>query len=93
MSNRKLQFQKDWLASNWDKFVGGAFCDHRGKLVTVADALELTAMEAGQINDAFMRGACATHDAIEVIAKAYLITVAAEPAWDLYQAELEDRLA
>lgn len=89
----KKEFINNWLDDNWPAFVGGAFCDHRGKLVTVADALELTAMEAGQINDAFMRGACATHDAIEVIAKAYLITVAAEPAWDLYQAELEDRLA
>lgn len=88
----KKEFINNWLDDNWLNFVAGAFCDHRGKLITVADALELTAMEAGQINEAFIRGACATHDAIEVIAKSFLITVAAEPAWDLYQAGLEDRL-
>lgn len=89
----KKEFINNWLDDNWPAFVAGTFCDHRGKLVTVADALQLTAIEACQINVAFMLGACATHEAIEVIAKAYLIAVAANPAWGLYHAELEDRLA
>lgn len=86
----KKEFISNWLDDNWINFVAGTLLDHRGKLVTVADALELTAMEAGRINEAFMRGACATHDAIEVIAKAWLLDVVACHFYDEYLQKQED---
>jgi hypothetical protein len=52
MSNRKLQFQQDWLASNWDKFVAEGVEDSHGRLLTVSDALELTRLEGDQIDAA-----------------------------------------
>lgn len=82
MSNRKLQFQRDWLEANWDKFVAGGIEDSHGRLLTVSDALELTSLEGNQIDAAFRLGACATHEAIEVIAKAFLLDVVVDALWD-----------
>ena len=90
MSNRKLQFQQDWLASNWDKFVAEGIEDSHGRLITVSDALELTSLEGNQIDAAFRLGACATHEAIEIIAKAYLLEVVASELWNNHLADLED---
>lgn len=81
MSNRKSQFQQDWLADNWEKFVVGGIEDARGRLVTVSDALELTKLEGEQIDAAFRLGACATHEAIEIIAKAFLISTVVDDLW------------
>ena len=39
MSNRKLQYQRDWLEANWDRFVNDGIEDSHGRLITVADAL------------------------------------------------------
>lgn len=82
MSNRKSQFQQDWLASNWDKFVAEGIEDSHGRLLTVSDALELTKLEGDQIDAAFRLGACATHEAIEIIAKAFLLDVVVDTLWD-----------
>lgn len=89
--DRKSQFQKDWLASNWDKFVEGGLEDSSGRLVTLTDALkELTMDESKTLENAFSFGPVYTHDAIEVIAKSYLIDVLANPAWCQYLASLDD---
>lgn len=82
MSDRKLQFQKDWLADNWHKFVSEGIEDSHGRLLTVSDALELTRLEGDQIDAAFRLGACATHEAIEIIAKAFLLDVVVDALWD-----------
>ena len=82
MSNRKTQFQQDWLASNWDKFVAEGIEDPSGRLLTVSDALGLTWDESDQIDAAFRKGACATHEAIEIIAKAFLLDVVVDALWD-----------
>ena len=82
MSNRKTQFQRDWLEANWDKFVDEGVEDSHGRLITVADALELTRLESDQIDAAFRLGACATHEAIEIIAKAFLLDVVVDTLWD-----------
>lgn len=81
MSNRKLQFQQDWLAANWDKFVAEGVEDSHGRIITVSDALELTRLEGEQIDAAFRAGACATHEAIEVIAKAFLLSTVVDEMW------------
>lgn len=81
MSNRKSQFQQDWLASNWDKFVAEGIEDSHGRLLTVSDALELTSLEGDQIDAAFRLGACATHEAIEIIAKAFLLDTVVDTLW------------
>ena len=86
MSNRKLQFQQDWLASNWDKFVDEGIEDSHGRLLKVSDALELTSLEGDQIDAAFRLGACATHEAIEIIAKAFLLDVVVDTLWDVHLA-------
>ena len=39
MSNRKTQFQRDWLEANWDEFVNDGIEDAHGRLITVADAM------------------------------------------------------
>ena len=91
MSNRKMQFQQDWLASNWDKFVAEGIEDSHGRLLTVSDALELTKLEGNQIDAAFRLGACATHEAIEIIAKAFLLDVVVSELWNNHLAELEDK--
>lgn len=82
MSNRKLQFQQEWLADNWDKFVDEGVEDSHGRLLTVSDALELTRLESDQIDAAFRLGGCATHEAIEIIAKAFLLDVVVDTLWD-----------
>ncbi|AFC22615.1 hypothetical protein [Aeromonas phage 51] len=90
MSNRKMQFQQDWLASNWDKFVAGGIEDSHGRLLTVSDALELTSLEGNQIDAAFRLGAFATHEAIEIIAKAFLLDVVVDTLWDEHLAAEEE---
>ena len=82
MSNRKLQFRRDWLADNWDKFVAEGIEDSHGRLLTVSAALELTKLESNQVDAAFRLGACATHEAIEIIAKAFLLDVVVDTLWD-----------
>ena len=90
MSNRKSQFQQDWLASNWGRFVAEGIEDSHGRLLTVSDALKLTSLEGDQIDAAFRLGACATHEAIEIIAKAFLLDVVVSELWNNHLAELED---
>ena len=90
MSNRKLQFQQEWLASNWDKFVAGGIEDSHGRLLKVSDTLELTKLEGNQIDAAFRLGACATHEAIEIIAKAFLLDVVVDTLWDEHLAGEEE---
>lgn len=90
MSNRKSQFQQDWLASNWDKFVAEGVEDSHGRLLTVSDALELTKLEGNQIDAAFRLGACATHEAIEIIAKAYLLDTVVDEQWGNHLAAEEE---
>ena len=90
MSNRKSQFQQDWLADNWDRFVAEGIEDSHGRLLTVSDALELTRLEGNQIDAAFRLGACATHEAIEIIAKAFLLDVVVSELWNNHLAGLED---
>ena len=90
MSNRKTQFQQDWLASNWDKFVAEGIEDPSGRLLTVSDALGLTKLEGDQIDAAFRLGACATHEAIEIIAKAFLLDVVVDTLWDEHLAAEEE---
>ena len=90
MSNRKSQFQRDWLDANWDKFVAEGIEDSHGRLLTVSDALELTRLEGNQIDAAFRLGACATHEAIEIIAKAFLLDVVVSELWNNHLAGLED---
>ncbi|MGL4354113.1 MAG: hypothetical protein ACRCVV_14740 [Shewanella sp.] len=79
--DRKSQFQHDWLAENWPKFVDEGIEDAHGRLVTVSDALGLTKVEGHQLDTAFRLGACATHEAIEIIAKAYLLDTVVDELW------------
>lgn len=81
MSNRKLQFQQEWLGDHWDKFVAEGIEDPSGRLLTVSDALGLTKLEGDQIDAAFRLGACATHEAIEIIAKAFLLDTVVYELW------------
>ena len=90
MSNRKLQFQQEWLSGNWDKFVAEGIEDPSGRLLTVSDALGLTKLEGDQIDAAFRLGACATHEAIEIIAKAFLLDVVVDQLWDEHLAAEEE---
>lgn len=90
MSNRKMQFQKDWLAIHWDKFVAEGIEDPSGRFLTVSDALELTKLEGDQIDAAFRLGACATHEAIEIIAKVFLLDVVVDQLWDEHLAAEEE---
>ena len=91
MSNRKLQFQQDWLASNLDKFVAGGIEDSHGRLITVADSLAwLTRDERLSINAAFAAGGNYLHDTVEAIAKAYLLETVVSELWKNHLAELED---
>ena len=80
--DRKSQFQRDWLNENWPKFVTEGIEDSHGRLLTVSDALELTRLEGNQIDAAFRLGACATHEAIEIIAKIFLLDVVVDTLWD-----------
>ena len=91
MSNRKLQFQRDWLEVNWDKFVNDGIEDSHGRLITVADALaELTRDEWLSLNAAFAAGGNYLHDTVEAIAKAYLLEAVVSELWKNHLAELED---
>ena len=57
MSNRKTQFQRDWLEANWDKFVNDGIEDAHGRLITVADALaDISEDDHRAINVAFSLG-------------------------------------
>lgn len=91
MTDRKLQFQRDWLERNWDRFVAEGVHDARGRLITVSDALELTKLEGEHINEAFRIGACATHDAIEIIAKQFLIQTVISELWANHLADEQDK--
>ena len=91
MSNRKTQFQRDWLEENWDEFVNDGIEDAHGRLITVADSLaELTRDEWLSINVAFAAGGNYLHDTVEAIAKAYLLEVVVSELWNNHLAELED---
>lgn len=91
MSNRKSQFQRDWLDANWDLFVDDGIDDAHGRLITVADALaELTRDELLSINAAFAAGGNYLHDTVEAIAKAYLLETVVSELWNNHLAELED---
>ncbi len=91
MSNRKMQFQKDWLASNWGKFVAEGVEDSHGRLITVADSLaELTSDEWVSVNAAFALGGNYLHDTVEAIAKAYLLETVVAELWANHLAGLED---
>ena len=90
MSNRKLQFQQEWLEYHWDKFVAEGIEDPSGRLLTVSDALGLTWDESDQIDAAFRLGACATHEAIEIIAKAFLLGTVVDELWDEHLAAEEE---
>ena len=91
MSNRKTQFQRDWLEVNWGKFVNDGIEDSHGRLITVADALaELARDEWLSVNAAFAAGGNYLHDTIEAIAKAYLLEVVVSELWNNHLAGLED---
>ena len=91
MSNRKTQFQRDWLNENWDKFVAEGVEDSHGRLLTVADSLaELTSDEWVSVNAAFALGGNYLHDTVEAIAKAYLLEVVVSELWNNHLAGLED---
>ena len=91
MSNRKSQFQRDWLDANWDKFVAEGIEDSHGRLITVADALaELARDEWLSVNAAFAAGGNYLHDTVEAIAKAYLLEVVVSELWNNHLAGLED---
>ena len=87
----KTQFQRDWLYSNWDKFVNGGIEAAHGRMITVAGALaELTRDEWLSINAAFAAGGNYLHDTVEAIAKAYLLEVVVSELWNNHLAGLED---
>ena len=91
MTDRKSQFQRDWLDANWDEFVNDGIEDARGRLITVADALaELARDEWLSVNAAFAIGGNYLHDTVEAIAKAYLLEVVVSELWNNHLAELED---
>ena len=91
MSNRKLQFQQEWLEANWDKFVNDGIEDAHGRLITVADSLaEPTRDEWVSVNAAFALGGNYLHDTVEAIAKAYLLETVVSELWNNHLAELED---
>ena len=91
MSNRKLQFQRDWLDANWDLFVDDGIEDAHGRLITVADSLaELTSDEWVSVNAAFALGGNYLRDTVEAIAKAYLLETVVSELWNNHLAGLED---
>ena len=91
MSNRKLQFQRDWLENNWDKFVNDGIEDAHGRLLTVADSLaELAHDEWLSVNAAFAAGGNYLHDTVEAIAKVYLLETVVAELWNNHLAGLED---
>lgn len=91
MTDRKSQFQRDWLDANWDLFVDDGIEDSHGRLLTVADSLaELTRDEWLSINAAFAAGGNYLRDTVEAIAKAYLLETVVSELWNNHLAELED---
>ena len=91
MTDRKSQFQRDWLEANWDKFVDEGIDDANGRLITVADSLaELTRDERVSVNAAFAMGGNYLHDTVEAIAKAYLLETVVSELCNNHLAELED---
>ena len=91
MSNRKLQFQRDWLEVNWDKFVAEGIDDARGRLIAVADALaDISEDDHRAINAAFSLGSGYLWCTVERIAKAYLLDVVVSELWNNHLAGLED---
>lgn len=90
MTSRKLQFQQDWLSDNWAKFVAEGIEDPSGRPFTVSDALNLTWREADQIDSAFRLGPQATHEAIEIIAKAFLLHTVVDELWGYHLAAEEE---
>ena len=91
MSNRKTQFQRDWLDSNWDLFVADGIEDAHGRVVTMADALvDISGDDHSSINAAFSLGSGYLWCTVERIAKAYLLDVVVSELWNNHLAELED---
>lgn len=91
MSNRKSQFQRDWLEANWDELVNDGIEDAHGRLITVADSLaEPTRDEWVSVNAAFAMGGNYLRDTVEAIAKAYLLETVVSELWNNHLAELED---
>ena len=91
MSNRKLQFQRDWLDANWDKFVAEGIEDSHGRLITVADALaDISEDDHRAINAAFSIESGYLWCTVERIAKTYLLDVVVSELWNNHLAELED---
>lgn len=88
--DRKSQFQRDWLNENWPKFVAEGIEDPSGRLITVSDALGLTKLEGDQIDAAFRLGACDTYEAIEIIAKAFLLDAVVDELWGYHLAAEEE---
>ena len=91
MSNRKLQFQRDWLDANWDEFVNDGIEDAHGRLITVADALaDIGRDDHRAINVAFSLGGGYLWCTVERIAKAYLLDVVVSELCNNHLAEMED---
>jgi hypothetical protein len=91
MSKRKLQFQQEWLEDNWAKFVAEGVEDPSGRLFTVSDALlYLSKLEGEQIDAAFRLGPQVTHEAIEIIAKAFLLDTVVDELWGYHLAAEEE---
>ena len=91
MSNRKTQFQRDWLEANWDKFVDEGVEDSHGRLITVADALADIGLDDHRtINAAFSLGSGCLWCTVERIAKAYLLEVVVSELWNNHLTDLED---
>lgn len=90
MTDRKSQFQRDWLEANWDKFVDEGIDDANGRLITVADSLaELANDEWLSVNAAFAIGGNYLRDTVEAIAKAYLLETVVSELWNNHLAGLE----
>ena len=91
MSNRRSQFQRDWLEVNWDKFVAEGIEDSHGRLITVADALvDISGDDRRSINAAFSLGSGYLWCTVERIAKAYLLDVVVSELCNNHLAEMED---
>ena len=91
MSNRKTQFQRDWLEVNWGKFVNDGIEDARGRLITVADALaDISEDDHRAINAAFSLGSGYLWCTVERLAKAYLLETVVRELCNNHLADLED---
>lgn len=90
MKCRKSEFANDWFSIHWAKFVVEGIEDPSGRLLTVSDALSLTKLEGDQIDAAFRLGPQATHEAIEIIAKAFLLGAVVDELWGYHLAAEEE---